>query len=145
MAGLRKTRRVQLLAGGLVLLAGAAVLVGLALGDGVEFFRSPSQVAEAAPAPGERFRLGGLVEPGSVVRDAGGVIRFVVTDGAATVEVRFTGVPPDLFAEGQGVIATGHLRDGRFEASEILAKHDEKYMPREVADALREQGVYRAP
>jgi cytochrome c-type biogenesis protein CcmE len=145
MAGLQKRRRVQLIVAGLVLLAGAAVLVGYALRDGIELFRSPSQVAEAAPGPGERFRIGGLVEEGSLVRGAGETITFRVIDLAHAVPVTYTGVLPDLFAEGQGVIAKGHLRGGVFVASEILAKHDEKYIPREVADALKEQGVYKGP
>ncbi|RMH49647.1 MAG: cytochrome c maturation protein CcmE [Alphaproteobacteria bacterium] len=143
MAGLRKRRRVRLIVAGLVLLAAAAALVGYAMRDGIEFFRSPSQVVEAPPPPGERFRLGGLVEEGSVVRGQGETVSFRITDGANSIAVTHVGVLPDLFAEGQGVIVTGHLRAGVFEATEVLAKHDEKYMPREVADALKEQGVYR--
>lgn len=143
MAGLRKKRRVRLIVAGLVLLAAAAALVGYAMRDGIEFFRSPSQVVEAPPPPGERFRLGGLVEEGSVVRGQGETVSFRITDGANSIAVTHVGVLPDLFAEGQGVIVTGHLRAGVFEATEVLAKHDEKYMPREVADALKEQGVYR--
>ena len=110
--------------------------------DGIEFFRSPSQLAEHPAGDGERFRLGGLVEEGSVVRE-GGTVRFVVTDGGARVPVSFAGILPDLFREGQGVIATGSLEDGVFAASEVLARHDESYMPKEVADALKEQGVFR--
>ncbi|GIX14803.1 MAG: cytochrome c-type biogenesis protein CcmE [Paracoccaceae bacterium] len=143
MAGLRKKRRMRLIVAGLVLLAAAAALVGYAMRDGIEFFRSPSQVVEAPPPPGERFRLGGLVEEGSVVRGQGETVSFRITDGANSIAVTHVGVLPDLFAEGQGVIVTGHLRAGVFEATEVLAKHDEKYMPREVADALKEQGVYR--
>ena len=110
--------------------------------DGIEFFRSPSQLAEHPARDGERFRLGGLVEEGSVVRDDG-TVRFVVTDGGARVPVSFAGILPDLFREGQGVIATGSLEGGVFAASEVLARHDESYMPKEVADALKEQGVFR--
>lgn len=139
--GLRKRRRIQLVIAGAVLLLAATALVGYAMRDGIEFFRSPSQVAQEAPRPGERFRLGGLVAEGSVVRE-GGEVRFSVTDGGATLPVVFAGIPPDLFREGQGVIATGALEGGTFVASEILAKHDENYMPKEVADALKEQGMF---
>lgn len=140
--GLRKRRRIQLAAAGALLLGLATALVGYAMRDGIEFFRSPSQLAEHPARDGERFRLGGLVEEGSVVRE-GGAVRFVVTDGGATVPVRFSGILPDLFREGQGVIATGSLEAGEFTASEVLARHDESYMPKEVADALKEQGLFR--
>jgi cytochrome c-type biogenesis protein CcmE len=139
--GLRKRRRIQLVVLGAGLLAVATALVGYAMRDGIEFFRSPSQVAEAPPPDGERFRLGGLVEDGSVVK-AGGEVRFAVTDGGARLPVVFRGIPPDLFREGQGVVATGRIEGGTFVASEILAKHDERYMPREVADALKAQGMF---
>ncbi len=140
--GLRKRRRIQLIVVGAVLLGAATALVGYALRDGIEFFRSPSQVAEHPPAPGERFRLGGLVEVGSVSREAGSV-RFTVSDGGASLPVVFAGIPPDLFREGQGVVATGALEGGTFVASEVLAKHDERYMPKEVADALKAEGHFR--
>ena len=110
--------------------------------DGIEFFRSPSQLATHPPRDGERFRLGGLVEEGSVARD-GEAVRFTVTDGGASVPVVFAGLLPDLFREGQGVIATGRLEGGTFTATEVLARHDESYMPKEVADALKEQGLFR--
>ena len=139
--GLRKRRRIQLVVAGAILLAAATALVGYAMRDGIEFFRSPSQLAAEPARPGERFRLGGLVAEGSVVRD-GGEVRFAVTDGGASLPVVFHGIPPDLFREGQGVIATGKIEDGSFVASEILAKHDEGYMPKEVADALKEQGMF---
>jgi len=139
--GLKKRRRIQLVIAAAALLVVATGLVGYAMRDGIEFFRSPSQVA-AAPVPdGERFRLGGLVAEGSVTRD-GGEVRFEVTDGGATLPVVFKGIPPDLFREGQGVVATGRIEGGTFVASEILAKHDENYMPKEVADALKEQGMF---
>lgn len=140
--GLKKRRRMQMVAAGVVLLAAATGIVGYAMRDGIEFFRSPSQFADHPPRPGERFRLGGLVEEGSVVRD-GKSVRFVVTDGGASVPVVFSGLLPDLFREGQGVIATGRLDGDTFTATEVLARHDESYMPKEVADALREQGVFR--
>ncbi|MFO1141278.1 MAG: cytochrome c maturation protein CcmE [Amaricoccus sp.] len=139
--GLRKRRRIQLVVLGAALLALATGLVGYAMRDGIEFFRSPSQVTAAPPPAGERFRLGGLVANGSVERD-GGVVRFAVTDGGASLPVVFRGIPPDLFREGQGVVATGAIEDGTFVASEILAKHDERYMPKEVADALKAQGMF---
>jgi cytochrome c-type biogenesis protein CcmE len=140
--GLRKRRRIRLIAVGAVLLAVATALVGWGMRDGIEFFRSPSQIADAPPRAGERFRLGGLVEEGSVAR-AGGELHFTITDGGAVQAVVFAGIPPDLFREGQGVIATGTLEDGVFVASEVLARHDESYMPKEVADALKEQGLFR--
>ena len=140
--GLKKRRRIQMVAAGAVLLASATALVGYAMRDGIEFFRSPSQLATEPPRDGERFRLGGLVEEGSLVRD-GDAVRFTVTDGGASVPVAFTGLLPDLFREGQGVIATGRLEGGTFTASEVLARHDESYMPKEVADALKEQGLFR--
>ena len=139
--GIRKRRRIQLVVVGAILLVAATALVGYAMRDGIEFFRSPSQLAEQPARPGERFRLGGLVAEGSVVRD-GGEVRFAVTDGGASLPVVFRGIPPDLFREGQGVIATGELENGTFVASEILAKHDERYMPKEVAEALKEQGMF---
>ncbi len=139
--GLRKRRRMQLVVFGALLLAAATALIGYAMRDGIEFFRSPSQVAAAPPRAGERFRLGGLVEDGSVVRD-GGEVRFAVTDGGASLPVVFRGIPPDLFREGQGVVATGRIEGGTFVASEILAKHDERYMPKDVADALKAQGMF---
>jgi cytochrome c-type biogenesis protein CcmE len=138
--GLRKRRRIQLVLIAAALLAVSTALVGYAMRDGIEFFRTPSQLAADPPRAGERFRLGGLVEDGSVTR-AGDEVRFAITDGGATQPVVFAGIPPDLFREGQGVIATGRLENGVFTASELLARHDESYMPKEVADALRDQGM----
>lgn len=143
MKGLKKKRRIQIIVLAFAALALSAGLIGYAFQDGINFFRSPSQVAEAPPGPDEVFRLGGLVEEGSLER--GDMIRFVVTDGGASVRVTFVGILPDLFAESQGMIGTGRYVNGVFEASEILAKHDENYMPKEVIDALKEQGVYEAP
>lgn len=141
--GLRKRRRIQLAAIGAVLLALATGVIGYAMRDGMEFFRSPSQVAAEPPRPDERFRLGGLVEEGTLARGQGSEVRFTVTDGGAATPVVFDGILPDLFREGQGVIASGRLDGGVFVASEVLARHDESYMPKEVADALKEQGLYR--
>lgn len=141
--GLKKRRRIQLVAVCAVLLALATGIVGYAMRDGIEFFRSPSQIAEDPPRADERFRLGGLVEEGSVARGQGEEVRFTVTDGGAATPVVFRGVLPDLFREGQGVVTTGRLEGRVFVATEVLARHDESYMPAEVADALKEQGVFR--
>ena len=142
MRGLKKRRRVQIvaLASGLLILATG--LIGYAMRDGINFFRSPSQVAEAPPGPQETFRIGGLVEEGSL-RSEGETVTFRVTDGGAAVPVTYTGLVPDLFREGEGMVALGRLDGGTFRATELLARHDETYMPREVVDALKEQGVYR--
>jgi cytochrome c-type biogenesis protein CcmE len=143
MAMTRKKRRIMLLAIGGVFLASAAVLVGVAMRDTIVFFFSPSEIAEKAVGPDQRLRVGGLVAEGSLVRGEGATITFDITDNAETISATFTGVLPDLFREGQGVIAEGYLRGGVFEAEEILAKHDENYMPKEVADALKEKGLYK--
>lgn len=145
MKNLKKTRRIQVLLLLAVFLALAVGLIGYGFRDGINLFRSPTQIAEAPPRKGEVFRVGGLVEEGSIVRGVGTEVRFTVTDGNATVDVVFEGVLPDLFSENQGMIGTGVMVDGVFEASEILAKHDETYMPAEVVDALKEQGVYVEP
>jgi cytochrome c-type biogenesis protein CcmE len=143
--GLRKRRRIQIIVIAFVALAVSSALIGYAMRDGIAFFRTPSQVAEAPPGPDELFRIGGLVEAGSLVRDDGETVRFRVTDGGASIPVTYTGILPDLFAEDQGVVGQGRFVDGTFQAVEILAKHDETYMPSEVIDALKEQGVYVAP
>jgi cytochrome c-type biogenesis protein CcmE len=143
MRSLRKKRRIQLVCISAVMLAVATAIIGYAMRDGIEFFRSPSQIASDPPREGERFRLGGLVEEGSVVRGDGEIVRFVVTDGGGAMPVVFAGILPDLFREGQGVVTTGRIEDGVFVASEVLARHDESYMPKEVADALAEQGLLR--
>jgi len=145
MKGLKKTRRIQIIVLAFALAVGSAALIGYAMRDGINFFRAPAQVVSEPPEAGEVFRLGGLVEKGSLVRGQGETITFRVTDGAETVPVSFTGVLPDLFSEGQGMIGTGQMVDGTFVATEILAKHDETYMPKEVIDALKEQGVYEDP
>lgn len=142
---LKKQRRIQVIAVAAVALVVSTGLIGYAMRDGINFFRSPSQVMSEPPAPNEVFRIGGLVEEGTLVRGDGHLIRFSVTDGGATVPVVFSGVLPDLFEENQGMVGTGRYVDGVFEASEILAKHDETYMPKEVVDALKEQGVYQEP
>jgi cytochrome c-type biogenesis protein CcmE len=143
MRSLKKTRRVQVVAIAAVALVMATALVGYGMRDGINFFRSPSQVMAEPPSEAEVFRIGGLVEEGSLRRGESEVIRFNVTDGGAVVPVTYRGVLPDLFEENQGMVGTGSYRNGVFEATEILAKHDENYMPKEVADALKEQGVYQ--
>lgn len=145
MKSLRKQRRIQVIALAAVALVISTALIGYAMRDGINFFRAPSQLLAEPPGPTEVFRIGGLVEEGSLERGQGETIRFRVTDGGASVPVVYTGVLPDLFAEKQGMVGTGRYVNGVFEASEILAKHDESYMPREVVDALKEQGVYQAP
>lgn len=145
MKSLKKQRRIQVIAVAVVALVLSTALIGYALRDGINYFRAPSQVIAEPPGPTEVFRIGGLVEEGSLKRGQGEQIRFAVTDGGASVPVVFTGVLPDLFEENQGMVGTGRYVDGVFQASEILAKHDETYMPKEVTDALKEQGVYREP
>ena len=140
----RKQQRVAIIIGGLGLLGLATGLVLYALEETMVFFHTPSDVADKAIAAGTRFRLGGLVETGSVVRGNGTAVQFVVTDTLNTLPVAFTGILPDLFREGQGVVAEGTLNGaGVFEADSVLAKHDETYMPREVADALKARGVWQ--
>ena len=145
MKNLKKKRRVQIVSIAFVALAVATILIGFAMKDGINFFKSPTQVIEVTPNPNEVFRIGGLVEEGTLLRGVGETISFNVTDGNESVSVKFTGLLPDLFAENQGMVATGKYIDGIFYASEILAKHDETYMPSEVIDALKEQGVYQEP
>jgi cytochrome c-type biogenesis protein CcmE len=145
MKTLKKKRRVQVIAIAAMALIAATALIGYGMRDGINFFRSPSQVVAEPPVPSEVFRIGGLVETGSIVRGQGEEVRFVVTDGGASVPVVYRGILPDLFSENEGMVGTGSYRDGVFVATEILAKHDETYMPREVIDALKEQGVYQDP
>lgn len=145
MKSLKKRRRIQIVLVSFVALALATGLIGYAFRDGINYFRSPSEILAAPPEPSEVFRIGGLVEEGSLVRGESETVRFSVTDGGASIPVTFTGVLPDLFGENQGMVGTGSYTDGVFLASDILAKHDEEYMPREVVDSLKEQGVYKDP
>ncbi|MDQ1899996.1 cytochrome c maturation protein CcmE [Paracoccus sp. WLY502] len=147
MKSLKKRRRIQVIVAAAVALLIAAGLIGYGFRDGINLYRSPTQVAEAAPEPDEYFQLGGLVKDGSIVNRDGVQFDFVITDGAAEIPVSYVGRDPrpDLFTEGQGTIAKGYYRDGRFEARDLLAKHDETYMPREVMDTLKETGVYQDP
>jgi cytochrome c-type biogenesis protein CcmE len=145
MKSLKRQRRIQVIAIMAVALVLSTVLIGYALRDGINFFRSPTQVVEDPPSSLEVFRIGGLVEVGSLVRGQGETIQFVVTDGGASIPAIYSGVLPDLFEENQGMVGTGRMINGVFEATEILAKHDENYMPTEVIDALKAQGVYVEP
>ncbi|WP_439120014.1 cytochrome c maturation protein CcmE [Marivita sp.] len=145
MKSLKKQRRIQVIALATVALILSTALIGYGMRDGINFFRSPSQVIAEPPAPNETFRIGGLVTEGSIVRGQGSTVSFSVTDGGATVPVIYSGVLPDLFTENEGMVGTGRYINGVFEASEILAKHDEEYMPAEVVDALKEQGIYKDP
>jgi cytochrome c-type biogenesis protein CcmE len=140
----RRQRRLVLIGSGLAVLAVAAGLVLSALRDSIVFFNSPTDVVEKQVKPGDRIRLGGLVKPGSLTRGENLSVRFEVTDGNRAIPVAYTGILPDLFREGQGVVTEGVLdRDGLFKADAVLAKHDETYMPKEVADALKKQGHWK--
>jgi len=140
----RKNQRMAFIAIGLVFLASAAALVLLALEDSVVFFHTPVEVAEKNIAPGTKFRLGGLVAQGSIKQTKEAGVSFDVTDQEKTITVTFKGILPDLFREGQGVVAEGQLiSSGVFKADSVLAKHDEQYMPKEVADSLKKRGVWK--
>ena len=145
MKGLKRKRRIQIIALAVVAMAASFAAFYFAAPNALQYFRSPTEVAESAPGPNETFRIGGLVEEGSLVRGQGAEISFRVTDTNAAIPVKYTGVLPDLFGENEGVVATGKYVDGTFMATEILAKHDETYMPKEVIDALKDQGVYVEP
>ena len=137
----RKQRRLSLIGAGLGVLGLAAALVLYALNDSIVFFNSPTDVVEKHVQPGSRIRLGGLVKEGTVQRGDNLAVRFEVTDGNRAIAVSYQGILPDLFREGQGVIAEGTLEPGGgFKADSVLAKHDENYMPKEVVDALKKQG-----
>ncbi|MBI1867740.1 MAG: cytochrome c maturation protein CcmE [Methylocystis sp.] len=139
----RKGKRLALIVGALAALAVATGLVLSALRDNIVFFYSPSELAQKHVAPGMRLRIGGLVKEGSLARD-GRTVAFVVTDRTGELNVSYTGLLPDLFREGQGVVVDGALtNDATFRADSVLAKHDERYMPRDVAEALKKQGVWQ--
>ena len=140
----RRQRRLTMIGGSLAVLVLALALVLNALRDSIVFFSTPSMVAEKHLGAGKRFRLGGLVENGSLVRGDNLAVSFKVSDGSATLPVSYRGILPDLFREGQGVVAEGALDSaGVFKADTVLAKHDETYMPAEVAKALRDRGQWR--
>jgi cytochrome c-type biogenesis protein CcmE len=140
----RKQKRLAMIGGIGVVLLGAVLLVTTALRDKIVFFYTPTEiVAEGKAKPGERVRIGGLVKEGSVVRD-GEKVSFVVTDTEKDLPVTYIGILPDLFREGQGVVSEGMIGgDGIFSADTVLAKHDENYIPKEVADALKDKGVWQ--
>lgn len=140
----RKQKRLSVIFGALAFLGAATGLTFYALGQKASFFFMPADLQAATLQPGQRIRLGGLVEVGSIKRGQGTEVSFAVTDSEKTVPVTYVGILPDLFREGQGVIAEGTLRaDGVFAADSVLAKHDETYMPKEVADSLKEKGVWQ--
>jgi cytochrome c-type biogenesis protein CcmE len=140
----RKQRRIALIGAGLGVLGLAAALVLSALKDSIVFFNSPTDVVDKHVTPGTRIRLGGLVTSGSLVRGDNLAVRFELTDGSRSVPVAFQGLLPDLFREGQGVVTEGALdQTGIFRADTVLAKHDETYMPKDVADSLKKQGHWK--
>ena len=141
----RKQRRGIMIGGGVLVLMVAGLLVMSALRDTIVFFHTPSDVRAGKVKDGQRFRLGGLVQEGSIKRGAGTDVGFAITDKGSTIEVTYRGVLPDLFREGQGVVAEGRIEaaSGIFRADTVLAKHDETYMPPEVAKALKEQGLWQ--
>ena len=141
MMSLKKKRRIQLIIIFSISLTFSAFLIGYAMRDGIQYFRSPSKVIEQSPLPTELFRIGGLVKDESWIK--GKKHQFVVTDTENDIPVEFIGILPDLFREGQGVIATGNLVNNIFIASEVLAKHDENYIPKEVMDTLKNKGLYK--
>jgi len=145
MKSLKKKRRIQIVAIAVVALTLSTALIGYAMRDGINFFRAPSAVLEEPPGPSETFRLGGMVEEGSLVRGEGETVSFRIADCIAAIPVQYTGVLPDLFAENEDAIAQGRYVDGTFLASEVLAKHDEDYTPKEIADVMEDQQEHCAP
>ncbi len=140
----RKQTRLTIILSGLCLLGAALGLMLFALRDSIVFFYTPSEMVSKHISPGTRVRLGGLVEKGTLVKGTDGQVNFTVTDMTQTMKVSFKGLLPDLFREGQGVVAEGSASpDGTFKADAVLAKHDEKYMPKEIVDKLKAQGVWR--
>ena len=138
----RKQKRLAVIGGGVAFLVAAVLLVMFAFSQSIAYFYVPGDLAKADLAPGTRIRLGGLVETGTVKRGEGSTVMFTVTDTLSTVPVTYPGILPDLFREGQGVVAEGAFgTDGLFVADTVLAKHDETYMPKDVADRLKAQGV----
>jgi cytochrome c-type biogenesis protein CcmE len=140
----RKQRRLTLIGSGLGVLAIAVALMLSALRESIVFFNSPTDIAESKAAPGTRVRLGGMVKLGSVERGDNLLVHFAVTDGNRDIPVNYRGIVPDLFREGQGVVAEGHIEPGgTFQADTVLAKHDENYMPREIVETLKKQGHWQ--
>lgn len=145
MKSLKKQRRVQIIAIATVALVLSTGLIGYALQDGINFFRSPSNVVAEPPAPTETFRLGGVVEAGSLVRGDGETVSFKIADCITAIPVKYTGVLPDLFKENDDAIAQGSMVNGTFVATEVLAKHDEEYTPKEISDVREEQQAHCEP
>ena len=140
----RKQKRLSVIAGALAFLGAATALTFYALGQRTSYFYMPSDLAAATVEPGQRIRLGGLVEKGSVSRGQGTAVAFAITDTTNSVKVVYDGILPDLFREEQGVVTEGVIdATGTFHADSVLAKHDENYMPKEVADSLKEKGVWQ--
>lgn len=141
----RKQKRLAVIGGGMSFIIAAVLLVMFAFSQSVAYFYMPADLSSNPIAPGTIIRLGGLVDKGSVIRGDGTTVRFAVTDGKDTVNVKFTGILPDLFREGQGVVTEGRFESGTnvFIADNVLAKHDERYMPKEVADKLKAEGVWQ--
>jgi cytochrome c-type biogenesis protein CcmE len=140
----RKQKRLSVIGGAMVFLGLATAMTFYALGQKASYFYMPADLQNATVSPGQRIRLGGLVENGTVVRGQGTSVTFAVTDHDKSVKVTYTGILPDLFREGQGIIAEGSLGpEGVFIADSVLAKHDESYMPKEVADSLKSKGVWQ--
>ena len=139
MQSLKKTRRIQVIMIAFVALGLSVAVIGVAFKDGINYFRSPSEVVAEAPSEDELFRIGGMVQAGSIVRGEGTEVSFVVTDCFEAVPVTYVGILPDLFEEGQGMVGQGRYVNGTFEAVEIFAKHDETYMPAEVENMQEQQ------
>ena len=144
MKNLKKKRRIQIIIILITSLVISSILIGYGLRDGISYFKSPTDLANNPPSSTKLIRIGGLVEVGSLLINSSGSINFKVTDGNESISVSYSGILPDLFSEGQGMIGKGYFKSNLFVAKEILAKHDEKYMPIEVIDVLKEQGVFRS-
>ena len=141
----KKKQRIRWLMLAIFMIATASLIIGFSLKDGIEYYKSPSQVLSSDISENIKFRLGGLVEDSSLVKSSGKKISFNITDNQNSIPTSFEGILPDLFAENQGVIASGKYINGVFVAEEILAKHDESYLPKEVIDILKQDGLYVEP
>jgi cytochrome c-type biogenesis protein CcmE len=141
----KKKQRIRWLILAIFMIATASLIIGFSLKDGIEYYKSPTQVLRSDISEKIKFRLGGLVEDSSLVKSSGKKISFNITDNQNSIPTSFEGILPDLFAENQGVIASGKYINGVFVAEEILAKHDESYLPKEVIDILKQDGLYVEP
>ena len=141
----KKKQRIRWLILAIFMIAIASLIIGFSLKDGIEYYKSPTQVLSSDISENIKFRLGGLVEDSSLVKSSGKKISFNITDNQNSIPTSFEGILPDLFAENQGVIASGKYINGVFVAEEILAKHDESYLPKEVIDILKQDGLYVEP